>query len=856
VSAEKAQEKLSQFQLVEPHLYVQNVVASAVAGGATTLEVKLARSGAALGFDGQTYDRPQLSGLLDQLLNPTDPALQELAVAVNTLRRVSGLKVVFTSISADGEGTRLVGTGGGVQVEEFSTEQGGGHGNLLQVSQPFQLTRFLAGLWSVYGEQVALDTTCYHAPLELSLNGTPVQKEIHVGTESPDCLAWLKMNPLPGTPLIVPPMPEWSASCVAFQLDTEPKEFGCVLALDQPDRASNQGLQMLCNGVLFKRDTSLLNVPFVHGLVWGPLGKNVSHSDLSENVDYWRLITWAQTTAEWLVVQRMESTMPIPESNIKAWLDWAPELAGRLQQREDTESASKVKRWIKETRSLLDLKNDSHWTELVRALDQVTDPIELAARKQRIAQKLQQALEMSLQSALYLDCEQLCTRLIALTPENELAKNLLAATSAVCGREPGDPEGLEKEVTANLLRLNSRSAEAVGLQLSPVIDGQLSLALQQFDLAKGHLERADQNSPDVLESLSDCLAYAPGRTKSAGLQALALRERAVQIRESTGAPWGGILKYDLARLARGVASIPQWVSYRASVAWAGSNPSEVGLKVETDLVKAIDNLNRNPTAIVELKSTLLFAEKAFPLDHIFLRAVRSKAVHALRRAGFWQEADSVLGRGGLLDFILRSVQEGIRITAERCESTPMGLFWLESGDLSRYRFPDMAAAEGDEDSISSAFERLRSGYGSSAEEEGRPVVVASQIMTRNVVTVTESCTLEHALNLMAEHKFRHLPVVSEPGPRLVGIISDRDALLMSADLEEHEVADVIVEEAMSTELLTADPQTEIRLIAETMVDCKISCFPILDQDELLLGIVTTDDVLRSIACHAPLNLWG
>ena len=127
-------------------------------------------------------------------------------------------------------------------------------------------------------------------------------------------------------------------------------------------------------------------------------------------------------------------------------------------------------------------------------------------------------------------------------------------------------------------------------------------------------------------------------------------------------------------------------------------------------------------------------------------------------------------------------------------------------------------------------------------------------MTATVVSVTDSCTLEHALDLMEKHNFRHLPVVS--GDRLVGIISDRDALLMSADSEKPEAPGVTVKEAMSTELLTATRQTEIRLVAETMVESRIGCLPILDADDLLVGIVTTDDVLRSIACHAPLNLWG
>ncbi len=184
----------------------------------------------------------------------------------------------------------------------------------------------------------------------------------------------------------------------------------------------------------------------------------------------------------------------------------------------------------------------------------------------------------------------------------------------------------------------------------------------------------------------------------------------------------------------------------------------------------------------------------------------------------------------------------------------MGLFWIQGGELCDYEFPDAPNAEGEVESLTTAFERLKSNY-SADDDDARPVMEASQIMTPTVVTVTESCPLERALTLMSEHKIRHLPVVSEPGPRVVGIISDRDALLMAADLEEQEMEGVTVGEAMTTELLTAAPYTEIPFLAKTMVEYKISCLPVLDQDELLVGIVTTVDVLRSIACHAPLNLW-
>jgi acetoin utilization protein AcuB len=51
-------------------------------------------------------------------------------------------------------------------------------------------------------------------------------------------------------------------------------------------------------------------------------------------------------------------------------------------------------------------------------------------------------------------------------------------------------------------------------------------------------------------------------------------------------------------------------------------------------------------------------------------------------------------------------------------------------------------------------------------------------MSSPAVTITPNTTLQNALNLMHEHRFRRLPVVDEKG-KLVGIVSERDLLYAS-----------------------------------------------------------------------------
>lgn len=49
-----------------------------------------------------------------------------------------------------------------------------------------------------------------------------------------------------------------------------------------------------------------------------------------------------------------------------------------------------------------------------------------------------------------------------------------------------------------------------------------------------------------------------------------------------------------------------------------------------------------------------------------------------------------------------------------------------------------------------------------------------EVMTTNLTTISPDRSLLHALHLMHEHGFRHMPVVAEGSP--VGMLSIRDAL--------------------------------------------------------------------------------
>ena len=126
-------------------------------------------------------------------------------------------------------------------------------------------------------------------------------------------------------------------------------------------------------------------------------------------------------------------------------------------------------------------------------------------------------------------------------------------------------------------------------------------------------------------------------------------------------------------------------------------------------------------------------------------------------------------------------------------------------------------------------------------------IVASQIMSQPVYTFHADSLVRDAGELFREHRFRHVPVVSDSG-RLVGIFSDRDYLTIANQ-------EIPVGEVMTTHVLTARPQTEIRMIADMLFKERIGAMPIVDDGGMLVGIVTRSDILCAVVHKAPLELW-
>lgn len=125
-------------------------------------------------------------------------------------------------------------------------------------------------------------------------------------------------------------------------------------------------------------------------------------------------------------------------------------------------------------------------------------------------------------------------------------------------------------------------------------------------------------------------------------------------------------------------------------------------------------------------------------------------------------------------------------------------------------------------------------------------------MSRPVVTVDASDSMETAMRLLKEHRIRMLPVLKNG--KLKGILTDRDLKRTSASdattLEVHELLYIIstlkVEDIMTPNPITVPIDYTVEETAEVLLKHKISGVPVLDLKGELAGIITQTDLFRVI----------
>lgn len=127
---------------------------------------------------------------------------------------------------------------------------------------------------------------------------------------------------------------------------------------------------------------------------------------------------------------------------------------------------------------------------------------------------------------------------------------------------------------------------------------------------------------------------------------------------------------------------------------------------------------------------------------------------------------------------------------------------------------------------------------------------AADVMTTNVLSLREHATIDEAVEFLARHGFSAAPVVDDAG-RPVGVLTQTDVVLHDAgnaaqrnsnrDGDRAQVRDV-----MTPALLAVSPADSALRVVSEMLAYKVHRLFVVDDDGVLVGVITALDLLRKI----------
>jgi CBS domain-containing protein len=124
----------------------------------------------------------------------------------------------------------------------------------------------------------------------------------------------------------------------------------------------------------------------------------------------------------------------------------------------------------------------------------------------------------------------------------------------------------------------------------------------------------------------------------------------------------------------------------------------------------------------------------------------------------------------------------------------------------------------------------------------RPI---SELMERDVLTVTPETSVFDIRELFADAEIHGAPVVDEDGA-VLGVVSSLDVLRVAEVERQHELC---AADVMTRELVTVTPTEPIAEVARLMHDQHVHRVLVISDHELV-GVVSTFDVLKLFA-RAP-----
>lgn len=128
----------------------------------------------------------------------------------------------------------------------------------------------------------------------------------------------------------------------------------------------------------------------------------------------------------------------------------------------------------------------------------------------------------------------------------------------------------------------------------------------------------------------------------------------------------------------------------------------------------------------------------------------------------------------------------------------------------------------------------------------------ADLMTTNLVTVTENHTMKNVHDLINKKGIRHIPVMDNTGEKMLGLVTQKIMISRVVKYLTEFGSDFLLEKEMQTSVLDI-ASTDFDKVSNTMslkdaatyfLENKHGCLPVFDENEALVGILTSSDFVK------------
>lgn len=140
-------------------------------------------------------------------------------------------------------------------------------------------------------------------------------------------------------------------------------------------------------------------------------------------------------------------------------------------------------------------------------------------------------------------------------------------------------------------------------------------------------------------------------------------------------------------------------------------------------------------------------------------------------------------------------------------------------------------------------------------------MLVKHLMSWPVITVFDTSTVGESLEIIRKKNIRHLPVV-DLSQNLVGIVTETDLLKVFPNgkglstFQSNLLSRTPVEKVMQSNPICISPDTIVEEAALSMRTNKISCLPVLDDKNKLVGLLAKNDIIDAFIAALGLGEAG